>query len=236
MKVDEMQFGFMPGKGTIDAVFILRKLQEEYLDKEKKLYMCFVDLEKAFDRVPRKVLEWAMRKRGIPEAMVRAVMSLYEGAKTRVRVGLELSEEFEVKVGVHQGSVLLPLVFAIVVDVVTESVRNSLMSEMMCADDLVLMSETMEGLREKFCKWKEAFESKGLRVNLGKTKVVVSGAEGEVSVSKVDPCGICGKRVMANSVLCVKCGKWIHGRFAKVKRVTSRLGRDFGGVKVQEAS
>ena len=47
---------------------------------------------------------WAIRKKGIPEAMVRAVMSLYEGAKTRVRVGLELSEEFEVKVGVHQGS------------------------------------------------------------------------------------------------------------------------------------
>ena len=48
--------------------------------------MCFVDLEKAFDRVPRKVLEWAMRKKRIPEVLVRSVMSLYEGAKTRVRV------------------------------------------------------------------------------------------------------------------------------------------------------
>ena len=156
-----------------------------------------------------------------------SVMSLYEGAKTRVRVGLDLSEEFEVKVGAHQGSWLSPSVFAIVVDVVTESVRNGLMSEMLYADDLVLTSETMEGLREMFWKWKEAFESKGLIVNLGKIKVVVSGAEGEVSVSKVDPCGICWKRVMANSVLCVKCGKWIHGRCAKVKRVTPRLGRDF---------
>ena len=48
-----------------------------------------------------------------------------------------------------------------------------------------------------------------------------------MSVSKVDPCGICEKRVMANSVLCVKCGKWIYGRCAKVKRVTLRSGRDF---------
>ena len=73
---DDMRFGFMPGKGTIDAVFILRRIQEEYLAKQKKLYMCFVDLEKAFHGVPRKVVEWAMRKKGIPEALFTAVMSL----------------------------------------------------------------------------------------------------------------------------------------------------------------
>ena len=57
-----MQFGFMPERGTINAVFILRKMHKEYHAKGKKLYMCFVDLDKAFDRVPRKVLEWAMRR------------------------------------------------------------------------------------------------------------------------------------------------------------------------------
>ena len=51
------------------------------------------------------MFEWAMRKKGIREGLVRSVMSLYEGAKTRVRVDSELSEEFEVKVGMHQGSV-----------------------------------------------------------------------------------------------------------------------------------
>ena len=61
-----------------------------------------MDLEKAFDRLPRKVLEWAIRKKGIPEVLVGSVMSLYEGAKTGVRVDCELSEEFEVKVGMHQ--------------------------------------------------------------------------------------------------------------------------------------
>ena len=144
--IDKIQLGFIPGKKTIDAVFILRRLQEEYRDKEKKLYMCFVDLEKAFDRVPRKVTEWVLRKRGIPETMVRAVMSLYEGAKSRARVGTKLSEAFRVKVGVHQGSVLSPLVFAIVIDVVTENAREGLMSEILYADDLALISETMEGV------------------------------------------------------------------------------------------
>ena len=56
--------------------------------------MCFVDMEKAFDRVPRKVMEWVMRKKGLSEVMVRAVMSLYDGAKIRVRVRLAYSEKF----------------------------------------------------------------------------------------------------------------------------------------------
>ena len=52
MTVHELQFGFLPERGTIDAVYILRRLQEEYHAKGKKLSMYFVDLEKAFDRVP----------------------------------------------------------------------------------------------------------------------------------------------------------------------------------------
>ena len=64
ISIDDMQFGFMPGRGTTDAIFILRQLQEKHLAKNKKLYFAFVDLEKAFDRVPRKVIWWAMRKLG----------------------------------------------------------------------------------------------------------------------------------------------------------------------------
>ena len=66
----------------MDAIFIVRRMQEEY-QKDKKLYMCFVDMEKAFDQVPRKVMEWALRKKGPSEVIVWAVTSLYDGAKTR---------------------------------------------------------------------------------------------------------------------------------------------------------
>ena len=81
----------MPGKGTIDAVFNPKSIQK-YLVRQRKLHMCFVDQEKAFYRVPRKVVEWAMRKQCIPEALVTTILSLYKGAKTEVKVGTHLSE------------------------------------------------------------------------------------------------------------------------------------------------
>ena len=99
--IDDIQFGFMPGKGTTHALFILRRMQEEFREREQKLYMCFVDLDKAFNRVPRKVTEWALRKKGLVKVLVQAVMSLYEGSRTKVRVGSGTSDEFGVRVGVH---------------------------------------------------------------------------------------------------------------------------------------
>ena len=65
--VDESQFGFVPGRGTTDAIFIICQLQEKYLMVSKQIYMAFVDQEKAFDRVPQKVIWWAMRKLDVEE-------------------------------------------------------------------------------------------------------------------------------------------------------------------------
>ena len=123
--VDDMQFGFMPERRTTDAVFISRRLQKEY--HGKMLFMCFVDLEKDFDRGLREVMEWATRKKVIP-VFVRSVMSLYDGAKKRVRLDSELSEQFAVEVGMHQGSVLSPLIFVVLVDV-TEFASERVLSE-----------------------------------------------------------------------------------------------------------
>jgi len=93
------------------------------------------------------------------------------------------------------------------VNEVTENARNGWMKKILYADDLVLMGESMDEFRENFDQWKRAFESKGMLVNLGKTKLMVSGIDEETPDSKVDPCGVCGERVMANSVLCTICCK-----------------------------
>ena len=97
--------------------------------------MCFVDSEKAFDQVSKKVIEWMMRKRGLLEAIVKAVMNkpslAYTGAKTRVRVGSQLSEYFFVNVGLHQGLVLSLLLFAIVVHAVLEYAKELLLNDIL---------------------------------------------------------------------------------------------------------
>ena len=115
-----------------------------------------------------------MRKKGLSEVIVRAVMSLYDGAKTRVTMGSAYLVEFQAKAGVHQGSVLLPLLFAIVVDIITKNARREVVNELLYADDLVIMSKDREDLKERFWNWKNALESKGLKVNTRKTKVMVS--------------------------------------------------------------
>ena len=109
VSIDNMQFGFMPGKGTTDAISIIRQVQEKHQAKKKKLYYALVDIEKAFDRVPREVVRWALRKLGVDEWLTRTVMALYTEACTVDITDAGLSESFEVTVGLHQGSVLSPL-------------------------------------------------------------------------------------------------------------------------------
>ena len=70
-------------------------------------------------------------------------------------------------------------------------------------------------------------ESKGLKVNVRKTKMMVSGTKEEIILSNIDPCGICGKRVGSNAVCCTQCAKWIHGRCTKMKKVTRSSARHF---------
>ena len=109
----------------------------------------------------------------------------------------------------HQGSVLPPLLLAVMVYVVTELARDGERSLLLYADDLVMMSEIIEGLRNMFLISKYAFWSKDLKVNHGNTKVMVSGGitKNGLSTSNVDPCGVCSLSVKTKSVLCVQCGR-----------------------------
>ena len=130
---------------------------------------------------------------------------MHVGVRSRTRVNSSFSEkfeEFEFKVGVHQGSVLSPLLFIIVLEALYHKFCEECPWEMLYADDLVILAETFEGLMTKMEVWTNGLESYGLKVNIGKTKVMISGTElhtlqtsGKYSVA------VCRKGVEKNSIL-----------------------------------
>jgi len=120
VKTDKMHFGFMAGY----TIFIVRQLQEKYLAMNKDQWMAFVDLEKAFDRVPREVVWWALRELGVDEWIVSVIKDMHEDAITAVNINGSVSRGFCVNVDVHQGSVRSPLLFIIMREVLSRKFRG----------------------------------------------------------------------------------------------------------------
>ncbi|KAK3552541.1 hypothetical protein QTP86_014452, partial [Hemibagrus guttatus] len=212
----EQQYGFMPRKSTTDAIFALRILMEKYRDGQRELHCVFVDLEKAYDRVPREELWYCMRKSGVAEKYVRVVQDMYERSRTVVRCAVGQTEEFNVEVGLHQGSALSPFLFAIVMDQLSEEVRQESPWTMMFADDIVICSESREQVEENLERWRFALERRGMKVSRSKTEYMcVNEREGSGTVrlqgeevKKVQEFKYLGSTVQSNG----ECGKEVKKR------------------------
>ena len=129
-------------------------------------------MEKAYDKVPRDLVYWCLRRRGVPEKLVRLVEATYHGTSTVVRTKHGRTDEFPIKVGLHQGSGLSPFLFIVVLDA-----RRGLPRELLFADDLAV-TDIEEEMQKRWLDWQIGMESKGLKVNIGKTEVMVSSRRG----------------------------------------------------------
>jgi ribosomal protein L20A (L18A) len=140
--VSENQFGFMPGRSSTEAIHLIRRLTEKYRERQRNLHMAFIDLEKAYDRVPRRLIWNTLGVKGVSGRYIRSIMDMYEGAKTCVRTPVGNTEYFPVEVGLHQGSALSPFLFALILDELSSRIQESVPWCMVFADDIVLVSET----------------------------------------------------------------------------------------------
>ena len=104
VKISKQQYGFMPGKGTTDAMFALRMLMEKYRKGQRELHCVFVDLEKAYDRVPQEELWYCMRKSEILKKYMRLVQDMYKENETVVRCAVGTMKSFKIRFRLHQGS------------------------------------------------------------------------------------------------------------------------------------
>jgi len=133
------------------------------------------------------------------------------------------SKGFEVKVGMHQCSALSPLLFVIVMEAISREFMVALPWELLYADDLAVIAETEEELIKRLNEWKDNVESKGMRVSMNKTKVMISG-ERQVRQKAVRwPCGVCSKGVGSNSLQCISCQKWVHKKRSGIKGSMSKV-------------
>ncbi|XP_047543291.1 uncharacterized protein LOC125075627 [Vanessa atalanta] len=178
-----------------NAIQAVRIVIEKYRVNKEDLHLIFIDLEKAFDRrfAARTVKELSRNfvlplgttnseviqerlervgggRRLKRERRKKLVQDIYTNARTRVRSPAGLTEEFEVGVGVHQGSALSPLLFNLVMDFITKPIQSPLPWNLLYADDIVLIDRSTAELQTTLTAWATAHETAGLKVGRAKTE------------------------------------------------------------------
>jgi len=187
--VMDEQGGFRSGRGCIDQVFAVKQVVEKMIEKDKVMFMVFIDLEKAYDNVCREKLWRVLFDYGVRGRLLRSVKALYEGGRARVKVeGME-SQWFGVHKGVRQGCTLSPWLFNVFIDNVVKEARRECIREvtlstgtignLLFADDMVMMAETREALQHNVESMNAALTRWGLKVNWKKSKVMRVARKGE---------------------------------------------------------
>ena len=155
IEISSNQYGFRPGKSTMEPIFALIIIQEKYLEKRKELNLVFVDLEKAYDRIPRDLIWWSLRKRGLEEQYITVIRDIYERSKTKVRTLTGSTKEFQIDVCIHQGSALSTFIFIVILYVLTESIGTEPTNPMLFADDLVICEDTRDKSEYQLERWRD---------------------------------------------------------------------------------
>ena len=155
---------------TMEAIFLIRQLMERYREQKKDLHMVFIDLEKAYDKVPRNVMWWALEMNKVPTKYITLIKDMYKNVMTFVRTCGGDTTDFPINIGLHQGSALSPYLFALVMDEVTRDIQGDIPWCMLFADDVVLVDESRAGVNKKLELWRRTLESKGFRLSRSKTE------------------------------------------------------------------
>ncbi|XP_037781675.1 uncharacterized protein LOC119578030 [Penaeus monodon] len=132
--------------------------------EEEELHMFFMGLGKAYDRMPRQEAWRCMRGKGVAEKYVRLVQDVYEGAKTRVRGSVGVRGWITVRLGLHQGFSLNPYLINLIMEVLSEDVKDRATWCMLLVNDIVICSNNRGEIERKLEYWRRDLEDRGLKV------------------------------------------------------------------------
>ena len=186
-QLNDSQSGFRPGYSVQDHIFTLRNLTDKYLKYDKELHLCFIDLVKAFDKVPRQEIWNTLEKYNVDHNLIEAIKSMYRISVNTVRVLNEETEKIVTTQGVRQGGVLSPLLFVLFLNEVIKEcsekskkinvgyhrMRTVCISECVFADDIVVIANNEEALQHNIELWIKSLSGNGRNINTKKTKTMV---------------------------------------------------------------
>ncbi|XP_064098757.1 uncharacterized protein LOC135209961 [Macrobrachium nipponense] len=141
----------------VDAIFIVRQLQERRLEGNQEVYCPFNGLKKAHNRIPREVMFWCLRKRKVPTNLVRLIEMVYQRTSTKVITAVGETENYEVGVGLYQRSALSPPLFVCA----GEEIRNEELWELLYANNLVITAKNEKDLQRLVGEWQDSLEGCG---------------------------------------------------------------------------
>ena len=180
-EIDVTQSGFIGGKGTREGIFNMRTISERYLQLNKEIYVCFIDYEKAFDRVNHEKLIQSLQRIGVRGRDIRFIRNLYWDQKAFIKLENSLSDEIKIKRGVRQGCVLSPTLFNLYTEMIFREIedlpginiggRN--VNNLRYADDTVLVAENEEHLQNLLDTVNNSGLCYGMKMNAKKTKSMV---------------------------------------------------------------
>jgi len=193
--ISKTQFGFKKGCGTREAIGVMQMLCEKVLDHRKEVFICFVDYEKAFDRVNWVKMMDTLKQLGVDWRDRKLIWELYIKQQAVVRVADEYTDTCSIGRGVRQGCSLSPLLFSIyaermmveALDGVDEGVKvgGSLLKDIKFADDQGMVAETERGLQIIMNRLNDASKEYGMKINIKKTKVMKDSKQGGGNVNIV---------------------------------------------------
>lgn len=175
------QSGFRPNRSCVDQINTLRIILEQSAEYNSPLYLVFVDFERAFDTIKREAIWSTLEDIGIPDMFISLIKELYRDAPCKARFKGQESKAFDVNIGVRQGCTLSPVLFLLVLDTVLQQTNieasngiqwhlNQRLHDLDYADDICLMSHTLDGIQQKLNRLQEYGIQVGLKINTTKTK------------------------------------------------------------------